>query len=157
MNHTSKKQKWYDFILAAGGKKHHWKKMWKSDSAHCCYYHRKQREKWVVYEVGYRVESQGFGNMISCGNSDVMMVCLSQSYVRTHTLTHTYTHTHTLSVSTFLRRSANVINIVVNVICADCIVFKDVSPPQSLAPSDPFNQNLLIAPEIFYFNFYQIS
>lgn len=40
-----------------------------------------------MHEVDSRVENQGFGNTISCGNSDVM--CLSQFHM------HTRTHIHT--------------------------------------------------------------
>lgn len=40
-----------------------------------------------MYEVDSGVENQDFGNMISCGNSDVM--CLSQFHM------HTRTHIHT--------------------------------------------------------------
>lgn len=71
-----------------------------------------------MYEVGYRVENQGFGNMISCGNSDVMIVCLS------HAHTHTHTREHCVCKSAFLLHSVNVINIAVGVRrAANCIVF----------------------------------
>lgn len=39
------------------------------------------------------MENQGFGNTISCGNSDVM--CLSQFHMH-HTRTHIHTHRHCL-------------------------------------------------------------
>lgn len=67
-----------------------------------------------MYEVGYRVENQGFGNMISCGNSDVMMVCLSQSHVHTHTHISIVCVNHFFSCS----RSVNVINTV----CVSCVL-----------------------------------
>lgn len=42
-----------------------------------------------MYEVGYRVENQGFGNFISCGNGDVITICLSVSHARKHARTYT--------------------------------------------------------------------
>ena len=44
---------------------------------------------------GCRARNQSFGNMISCGNSDVMTVCLS----RVHTHSHTHTHTHSVGAN----------------------------------------------------------